>query len=117
MSAPDPDQIGLGKQLLEWAWLGVMALGTFIFKGVKDEITKKTNKEAFDHHVKENDREIVAIKEELSIQRVNASRLFEKIEEVGDKTEVRFTAEAERAHRRHVELLGAINEVGKGGKQ
>ena len=46
---------------------------------------------------------------EVNRQRDNISLLFEKISELGDKTEVRFSRVEQQAADRHVELLNAIH--------
>ena len=51
--------------------------------------------------------------EEVDRHRDHISRLFEKIEELGAKTEIRFSTVDRQAHERHIELLNAIHAIAK----
>lgn len=97
-----PEDAGLIKQLLEWAWAGVLLLGGIIFRGVKEDITKKADKE----HVEALQRDIVE-------RRVVEAKLFDKIDEMGSETVVKFTTLERISTDRHLELLKAIHEVKK----
>ena len=97
MSAPEAD-VGLIKQLLEWAWAGVLALGGLVFKGVKEDITKKADKADVEH-----------LNAEMKRRREIEEKLFDKIGEEADKTTVQFHQVTAQINQSHIELLNAIH--------
>lgn len=77
MSEPMGDAGVMGK-LLDWAWAGVLALGGFVYKA-------------------QNER-IAMVNDELTTQRKNVAKLFDKLEEHGRRSEDR-----------HREILTAVH--------
>ncbi len=97
MAAPEAD-IGLIKQLLEWAWAGVLALGAFIFKGVKEDVSKKASQESMN-----------TIEKQMENRRNIEAKLFDKIDEEADKTTVQISQVSAQINKSHIELLNAIH--------
>lgn len=100
MTAPDDPGIlakvtvGLGAALTAlgtWAWHHTHAR-------IKDTETKMDSKASSD---------------EVDRHRDHISKLFDKVQELSDKTDLRFAAVEARASDRHVELLNAIHSMGR----
>lgn len=77
MSDPTNDVTLLGK-ILDWGWAGVLALGSLVWKGQNEKIA--------------------AVNSEITMQRQNIAKIFDKLE---DNTR--------RDEDRHHELLTAIH--------
>lgn len=103
VSAPDPEGAGwmgaaitaLGaalSALAAWAWNHTHSR----IKDVDGKADKKADKDQTNG--------------ELIRHRDYIGKLFDKIEEMGDKTEVRFSSVEARAADRHIELMKAIHE-------
>jgi hypothetical protein len=75
--APDNDP-GMIAKLLDWAWAGVLALGGLVWRAQSDKIK--------------------AVNDEVLLQRQNVAKLFDKMEEMGHRSEDR-----------HREVLNALH--------
>lgn len=86
---PDTDP-SFFKQLFEYAWAGVLALGGLLWKGQVAKLaeTKADFNKKFDEHDKE-----------LEHQRDIAAKLFDKIDE-----------HSKQSAQRHIELLQALHD-------
>ena len=132
MSAPQPEDIGFmakmvvaGGSLLTlfgtWFGLHKYTHGKIDRKADKDAFDKLServedhtiSRDAFDQHSQSDERQLGAINGEMAVQRGHIAKLFDKIEELGDKTEVRFTVTEAKATDRHIELLNAIHGLKK----
>ena len=67
----------------------------------------------FDQHAKSDEQQLAAIGAEIGVQRNNIGKLFDKIDEAVDRTEVRFVTIEKQSFERHVELLNAIHALKK----
>lgn len=103
MNAPDPESAGWMTKALGAMGVALTALGTWAWNHthsrIKDVDTKADGK-----------ADAGATNGELTRHRDYIGKLFEKIEELGDKTEVRFSAVESKAADRHIELMKAIHE-------
>lgn len=57
-------------------------------------------KDAFEEHVKSDERQLAALHTEIGVQRGNISKVFDKLEDV-----------REDMHKGHTELLNAIHSI------
>lgn len=110
--------------LATWAWHHTHKLVDGKADGkALDALTRRVeehtiSRDMFEQHVKSDDQQLAGIAKEMDTQRANVVKLFEKIEEAVDRTEVRFSRIEQQAHDRHVQLLEAIHAVGRqGGKR
>ena len=120
----------LTSKILAGAVAALAAAWGWMLRATHQKIDGKATKEAFetlekkveDHmitkaqfgeHVKADERQLADLSDEMERRRNIEATLFEKIEEVGSKTEVRFTQVERAASERHVELLNAIHEIDK----
>ena len=102
MSAPDPDDIGLLGKLIGAMGVALTALGTWAWSHTHKRIDNVGDK-----------LEGKASADEVMVQRGHIAKLFDKVEELGDRTELRFSAQDARAHQMHIELLNAIHSLKK----
>lgn len=72
--------------------------------------TSVTQKVFYDHE-KQGDRRLSELTDTLTGYKATQVKLFEKINELSDKTETRFTSVEGKASDRHVELLNAIYAI------
>ena len=124
----DPDTQSWLSSLVAGLGAAVAALGTWAWRhthkliGDKadmkslDALTKRVEdhaitRDAFDQHTKSDEQQLGAIDKELGMQRGHIAKLFDKLEELGDKTEVRFAVMEKAGFERHVELLNAIHSI------
>ena len=99
MSAPQPDDVGWMAKALAAMGVALTGLATWAWQHTHSRIK--------DVDMKTDGK---ASTEEVERHRDHITKLFDKIEELSDKTEVRFTVIESRASDRHVELLKAIHE-------
>ena len=71
------------------------------------------SRDVFDQHVKSDEQQLESIGKEISVQRGNIGKLFDKIDEASDRTEVRFVTIEKQSVDRHIELLNAIHRLAK----
>lgn len=113
MAAPDGE--GYLHSLVAGLGAVLMALGTwaynFIHKRIDGISDAGIRKDTFEEHMKSDEKTMAAINAEITTQRQNVAKLFDKIEELGDKTETRFTVNEKTAVDRHIELLNAIHNI------
>lgn len=79
MAVPDPDSFNFGGKLLEWAYGGLIALGGLLWKSQGDKLKD--------------------VSDEVSRQRDNIAKIFDKIEN-----------HSTRAEDRHRELMHTMHE-------
>ena len=98
MTAPQPDDVGLAAKIMGGLGAALAALGTWAWahthSRIKDVDMKADTK---------------ASSEEVDRHRDHIGKLFDKVQELSDKTEVRFTVMEKAGFERHIELLNAIH--------
>lgn len=99
---PTPESQGWLTTLIGGLGAALAALGTWAWKHTHERLD-----------VVDKKYDSKANKEDVERHRDYIARLFEKIEELGNKTEVRFAAVERQNHERHVELLNAIHAIPK----
>ena len=88
MSAPDPESAGIGAQLLQWAWAGVLLLVGLVYKAVTTDIEKKASKET-----------VEALIKAMEQSKVIEAKLYDELASVRADM-----------NRNHITLLNAIHE-------
>ena len=128
MTTPSGDDIGLAAKIMGGMGAALSALGAWEWAHTHARIDRKADKEAFDklsahiethmigttafsEHTKSDERQLEQLNGEISTQRGHIAKLFDKIEELGDKTEVKFNVLERLGTERHIELLKAIQEI------
>ena len=100
MTAPQPEDVGLAAKIMAGMGAALAALGTWAWAHTHKRI-EQVDKKA----------ESKASAEEVDRHRDHIAKLFDKIGELSDKTEIRFAAVESKASDRHVELLNAIHSI------
>jgi hypothetical protein len=77
---------------------------------VEDHMITKAQ---FDEHVKSDDRQLSELNAEMGRRRDNEEKLFDAVQDLGDKTEVRFAQVESTASDRHIEMMKAIHAIGR----
>jgi len=102
MTAPQPDDVGLAAKIMGGLGAALAAIGTWAWAHtharIKDVDMKADTK---------------ASAEEVDRHRDHISKLFDKISELSDKTEIKFTVLERQSTDRHIELLNAIHSIKK----
>ena len=102
MTAPQPDDVGLAAKIMGGLGAALAALGTWAWahthSRIKDVDMKADTK---------------ASSEEVDRHRDHIGKLFDKVQELSDKTEARFTVMEQTGFDRHIELLNAIHSIKK----
>ena len=112
-----------GLVTLFGAWFGLhkythgkidMKTDKELFDKLSERVEDHTiSRDTFDEHARSDERQLNAINGEIAIQRGNIKDIFEKISELNDKTEVKFTVLERQSTDRHIELLNAIHSITK----
>lgn len=102
MSAPQPDEMGLAAKIMAGLGAALAALGTWAWAHTHSRIK--------DVEMKADSKASI---EEVDRHRDHIAKLFDKIAELSDKTEVRFSVMEKAGFERHIELLNAIHELKK----
>ena len=96
---------GLGAALL--------AIGTWAWNMTHKRIDTTVMKDLFDAHIKNDEKELKGIHDEITLQRGNIAEVFDRIDALSDETQTRFTVNDKQAFERHLQLLEAIRESKK----
>lgn len=103
MPAPQPEDVGWLAGAVTALGAALTALGTWAWNHTHGRIRDVDLKA-------DGKADGKATNDEMTRHRDYIGKLFEKIEELGDKTEVRFTVVESKAADRHIELMKAIHE-------
>ena len=113
MSAP-PDT-GYLHSLVAGLGAALAAVGTWAWSHTHKRIDTVTDgsvsQKSFDAHQKDEHEHRERMDESIAGARATQAKLFDKIQELSDKTEVRFTVNEKTAVDRHIELLNAIHQI------
>ena len=102
MTAPQPDDVGLAAKIMAGMGAALAALGTWAWTHTHRRIDKVDTKADGKAGLDEVDR-----------HRDHIAKLFDKIGDLSDKTEVRFAVMEKQSFDRHIELMNAIHSIKK----
>src|SRR3990167_16968 len=100
MTAPQPEDIGIAAKIMAGLGAALAALGTWAWAWTHRRI-ESVDKKA----------DSKASAEEVDRHRDHIAKLFDKISELSDKTEIKFTVLERQSTDRHIELLNAIHSI------